>query len=276
MTLAIHTVFVLRENILFIEEWIDYHILIGFDKFYLYDNSNSLGCDGSTPEVNKYNYDFKNITKHIPDYKLETLLANLLEKFGDKIVYVEWAPMDYAGNICYGQKESIVDYICKYSDKYGWTAFIDMDEFIYCKISLRDVIEKCAADKIGDIVLLQKKFDDRFNNLDRPVTEIVNCIEGIDTTYWAPKHIIRNCGIDINTTSDWNIHTLPIPHHGFYKGDLQNLRFNHYNVNECQLEWMKHFYREPIGFKLNAQCYDLLDRYTALKSRRPVVWRQDP
>ena len=39
MKIAIHTVFILKENILFIEEWIYYHILLGFNKFYLYDNS---------------------------------------------------------------------------------------------------------------------------------------------------------------------------------------------------------------------------------------------
>ena len=34
-TYAIHTVFILKENILFLEEWIKYHIHIGFDNFYL-------------------------------------------------------------------------------------------------------------------------------------------------------------------------------------------------------------------------------------------------
>jgi hypothetical protein len=37
--IAIHSVFIVKENILFLEEWIDYHIQIGVDAFYLYDNS---------------------------------------------------------------------------------------------------------------------------------------------------------------------------------------------------------------------------------------------
>lgn len=37
--IAIHSVFIAKENILFLEEWIDYHLLIGFNRFYLYDNS---------------------------------------------------------------------------------------------------------------------------------------------------------------------------------------------------------------------------------------------
>lgn len=47
MKLSIQTVFNLRENILFIEEWISYHMLIGFDHFYLYNNSKATGTDGS-------------------------------------------------------------------------------------------------------------------------------------------------------------------------------------------------------------------------------------
>lgn len=36
-----HTVFILHENIPYIREWLIYHIALGVDKFYMYDNSNS-------------------------------------------------------------------------------------------------------------------------------------------------------------------------------------------------------------------------------------------
>ena len=36
---AVHAVFISKENIVFMEEWIDYHIQLGFNRFYLYDNS---------------------------------------------------------------------------------------------------------------------------------------------------------------------------------------------------------------------------------------------
>ena len=63
MQIAIHSVFILKENILFLEEWIKYHILLGFNKFYLYDNSKvtkSGGCHinhkcFNPGKVNKYN-----------------------------------------------------------------------------------------------------------------------------------------------------------------------------------------------------------------------------
>ena len=39
LKIGINSVFIAKENILFLEEWIDYHIQVGFDRFYLYDNS---------------------------------------------------------------------------------------------------------------------------------------------------------------------------------------------------------------------------------------------
>ena len=37
--IGMHTVFVAKENILFLEEWIKYHKDLGVDYFFLYDNS---------------------------------------------------------------------------------------------------------------------------------------------------------------------------------------------------------------------------------------------
>lgn len=34
--LAIHTVFLPKENNIFLEEWIDYHLNLGFDQIYIY------------------------------------------------------------------------------------------------------------------------------------------------------------------------------------------------------------------------------------------------
>lgn len=39
--LGIQTVFKMKENLFFMREWMIYHINLGFEKFYLYDNSNS-------------------------------------------------------------------------------------------------------------------------------------------------------------------------------------------------------------------------------------------
>lgn len=260
IALSIHTVFVLRENILFLEEWMDYHLASGFEKIYLYDNSNSIGNGESTNEKNKYNYNFKDITRHISEDELNHQLSALLKKFGTHVIYSKWEPKDSDGRIIYGQQESIVSYFNNYTHESDWTAFIDIDEFIYSREPLREVIAEYDRCGVGDIMILQKKFDDRFNNIGIPVIQITDCIEGIDTLGWGAKHIIKNICFEIKKKDYWNIHSLPTENCTRIITNLQDLRFNHYNVNEIQLRWMKDFYQSPIDFVVKAKCYDILNK----------------
>ena len=83
---AIHTVFIAKENILFLEEWIDYHKNLGFSKFYLYDNSKVTKpiSHGNKPPltkgINKYNI---NYDKEVNLSDLE--VTNILNKIKKKI-----------------------------------------------------------------------------------------------------------------------------------------------------------------------------------------------
>ena len=53
------TVFLPRENIFFIDEWLRYHIAVGFDHFYLFDNGGSRWVDcGHNLEVTARNKRF--------------------------------------------------------------------------------------------------------------------------------------------------------------------------------------------------------------------------
>ncbi|SDT43290.1 Glycosyltransferase family 92 [Mucilaginibacter mallensis] len=268
MTISIHTIFILRENILFLEEWIDYHAALGIRKFTLYDNSKSQGYDGSSPGINKYKYDFKQLTNFISDAELDLLLGKILSKYGNMITYIKWEPTDGNGNIIFGQKECIIHYIENFGQRSEWTAFIDIDEFIYCKGSLMQWIKKFDARNVGDILLLQKKFDDRFNNLDKSVTHIVKCIDNIDTSLWGPKHIIKNNNFDVLETGAWNIHSLPAKGGFCVIAKLSDLRFNHYNVNDWQLNWMKNFYKTHLDFSLNAECFKL-----SIKAKRLKIYQ---
>lgn len=261
MKLNIHTVFKLRENILFLEEWIAYHSSIGVHKFYLYDNSNSIGADGSTKEINRYGIDFQQITQHLSNEDVDKLLENILIKYADKIIHKQWNPKDDQGNIYYDYNGAIKDYISNYSNNKEWTAFIDLDEYIFSEQCLTEFISSCDNKGVGDIILLQKKFDDRFNNIDKPVCTIVACINGIDTQCWGPKHIIKNSYFDSNFTNHWNMHSIPVKNCNTLYADVKTLRFNHYNVNDKQIEWMKSFYHTDDNFFLNGECYQLYNQY---------------
>ena len=112
--IAIQTVFILKENLPFLEEWIVYHKKIGIDKFYLYDNTGSFHRNND-----------KKINKRLMDYnKMITLSDNdvnkemeLLKKKYPEIVHVIWQPRDKNNNITYGQIDAIKHYIKNYGDE---------------------------------------------------------------------------------------------------------------------------------------------------------------
>lgn len=91
-TTAIHTVFIARENIYFMEEWINYHIRIGFDKFYLYDNSkvNSISnhlkkhSHFKPGEVNKYKVNYATMVK-LTDEEIQSKLNAIVKKYKNHV-----------------------------------------------------------------------------------------------------------------------------------------------------------------------------------------------
>ena len=113
MKFAIHSVYILKENILFLEEWINYHILLGFNKFYLYDNSKVNKVTGWDikhrnviigGKVNKYGVNYDKIV-NMTDKEINDYMIKLCEKY-KCIEIIEWSPTDTNGNILYNQKEA--------------------------------------------------------------------------------------------------------------------------------------------------------------------------
>lgn len=199
--------------------------------------------------------------------ELEKRFIYFLTKYKNIVTYLKWEPRNLHGHVIYGQKKSIEDYFINYANEADWTAFIDIDEFIYSDRDLKSVLKRYEQYEIGDVVLFQKKFDDRFNNFDKPVAEIVDCLNGIDTTQWGPKHLFRNCYFDFAAEEDWNVHFIPFKNCYASLADIKTLRFNHYNINSVQLQWMKSFYHTDYDFKLNGKCYELLNKAKALKKQ---------
>merc|ERR1712072_674140 len=133
MNIAIHTVFILKENIFFLEEWIHYHILLGFNKFYLYDNSKVTLSSGHHPKskcfkvgkVNKYNVNYDNIV-NMTDKQMNDYVKKLCNKY-KCIEIIEWSPTDNKGNILHDQRGAH-NHCLKIlkKNKIDWCANIDM------------------------------------------------------------------------------------------------------------------------------------------------------
>ena len=244
LKLAIQTVFIVKENLPFLREWIIYHLHIGFDKIFLYDNTGSIGIDNSNKTMNKYAFNFNNIIQ-LDDNVVNNELQSILNDFKDNVIYVKWQPKDSEGNIIYGQTEAIKHYITNYKDMTDYTAYTDTDEFIFSvnNTNIKDYIFNLTKDDVTKIVITQKKFADRFCNKEKKnILDIYNTIENIDTSGWAPKIIIKNDSTNIDNIG--NIHSIESINGKTVVAPMDTLRFNHYNVNKKQIDWMKGFYNK--------------------------------
>jgi len=250
--LSIQTVFLPRENIMFLEEWMAYHVLLGVEHFYLYDNTGSIGRQGSNQTTSKHGVNFYELTKHLSDADIEERMHDIFERIQAEVTLVKWQPKNDKGKIVYAIADAIKHFYQNFRDKNDWVAFIDIDEFIFSptNINVSEILQESSALGVSELILKQKKFLDRFRAKTNKVINIYDCIEGIDTARWGSKVIIRIN--DLNVEQIPNIHSLQVCDGKLKPVDEQVLRFNHYNVNAKELKWMKRFYNSKKDFHINA------------------------
>lgn len=231
----IQTVYIPRENIFFIEEWLDYHSKLGVDKFYLYDNSGSLYKDFiGNLEIdgrNKNGWDVKELTKELSDSDITKIEDELFEKYN--VTRIKWQPLDKNGDITYNQTESINDFL-KYINK-GFCAFIDIDEFISINNynNIKDYIRFNHNNNFDGIKIYQKKFVSRWYNKSSVIS--IKTSLNINTDKWAPK-IIANLERVNNVTG--SVHDF-LPNLMIGK----NIHFNHYNHDYNGHKWLLENYK---------------------------------
>jgi hypothetical protein len=241
---AIHAVFISKENILFLEEWIDYHIRLGFNRFYLYDNS-KVTKKGVYDKNNKY-LKLGKINKHNNNYDEEVKLTQehvdeimdkIVKKYDGKVNIIEWSPKDKNGNILYNQPEAH-NHCLKRMKLEGveWCASIDIDEFIVIGNPKFDNITKYLSNldnNISALSLDQIKYENRFKNLDKNVIEITNTVKknpNPKAIYFNNKNIFK-----VSKTKSLDVHV--------WKGDGKLIKpkkneicFNHYKMNNKEYD----------------------------------------
>jgi len=290
--LSIHTVFIAKENILFLKEWLLYHQTIGFEKFYLYDNSTVKYGDDNESEksnikffkagkISKYGIDYENLIK-LDNEEINSLLHDIINDFDGDVELIKWSPKNQEGVTVYGHVKSLYDFKKKFSSKNDWVAFIDIDEFIISPsgLKLQEFLNECDENKIRLVRIFQKKFQCRYSNLDKNVIDIYDCIENIDTTFghgrgsWGEKLIVKmNYLKDID-----NIHKMKIKRGKEIDMDINELRFNHYNVNDKLIVWMKEWfgkkdfqYSLDDSIKLNRPKIDYNQNHCSLEWRNSLI-----
>jgi hypothetical protein len=243
MKCAIVSVFIAKENILFLEDWIDYHLSIGFSNFYLYDNSKveqSLGCHGNhkhyIPGVtNKYNINYNDIVK-MSSRDIEDKKQRIVEKYDGRVEFYDWAPVGDTGKIMGGGRYQEKPYnmnltTCK-ADGIDWCAAIDMDEYIVSTRGNISTFLSSLNSNISNVKLHQLLFDSRFNNTDIKVTDITKHFPCSET--WAIDGGIKNI-YQIKGTNSVHIHRTETV--GDTYCDRNVIWFNHYKLNQPESEY---------------------------------------
>lgn len=195
--LSIHTVFIPRENILFIEDWIRYHLYLGFDHLYLYNNHGSVG-DGRPVKknvrygINKYNFNYKEATSHLSDDEVLNKLESIISKYKDSITHVRWAPLNEKGEICYGHYDAFRDWVERFKDQTEWISFIDIDEFIYSEqnINIKKFLKDSYKDDVREIVMLNRRFKSRWTGTS--IFDIKDCEKHIGKNRSAKNIVVAD------------------------------------------------------------------------------------
>lgn len=269
---SIHTVFIMKENIRWLEEWLLYHITIGVEHFYLYDNTGSKARDSPTNKktivnkVNKYGIHYDTISDEYVTKKWK----HIKNKYSKYITYIKWQPKDKDGNIKYGYRDSLYHFIKNYKKLSEWVAFTDVDEFIFSKnnVNIPKLLDEQKNKHNYKLVLYMKPFESRFSGKTKYVMDNVNCLENCNTSELrgSVKNIVYLDKIDKITNSMHSIAKI--------KGNVKYMnrdmiRFNHYNRMHTQSRKFCSGNKKRMG-GFDGKDDELLKRYRHLKDKLNV------
>ena len=175
---GLHTVFIAKENILFLKEWILYHRLKGIEHFFLYDNSGvtrSSALVESSPHtihgrVTKYGVPYDEIVRMSPEDVQDVL--DEIEREIPEVKIVKWRPRDEDGKIMYAQIRAQNDALERYGRQLvDWMVFMDMDEYLVSDESVPELCRWLESRGYDGGLMSERVMPTRLDNVDRYVIE---------------------------------------------------------------------------------------------------------
>lgn len=270
--LSFHTIFILSENIQWLEEFLIYYKHIGFDHFYLYDNEGSTGGANNTDKMSRWGYEASTTNSEADKAKL----AKILDTYGTMITYVKWQPKNEQGEIVYGQVGGLRHFIQTYGHETTWIAFMDFDEFLFSPSNM-DIVQyfRTLPQTVSNVRVSMKVFADRHESISPYCTQDFRCIGGVSMPYYTGcKNIVRTD--DFITT--YNIHNSYEFKQESIDVDKNVLRFNHYNGNNKQLKCLKDVFKVDVllssmdtGMSRYANLYGVDSTNIIISKRQKIV-----
>ena len=225
---GLHTVFIAKENILFLKEWILYHRMKGIEHFFLYDNtgvSRSSKTVESSPHsvvgrVSKYGVPYDEIVR-LSDVAIQEIL-NTIQREIPNVNVVRWQPRDDDGSIMYAQDEALNDALAQHGELVDWMVFMDMDEVVVSDESIPELCNWLEARGYDGGLMDDRPMSTRLDNIDRYVTET-------NQAYSGPYQVAPKYMCDTRRVLHANVHSFRSRgrQHRF---DVQRMFFLHYKM----------------------------------------------
>lgn len=241
MKISIQTLFLPRESLPYMEEWLLYHTLIGFDSFRLYDNTGSNGA-ASSPFRVKYGgrvtkYGLAMISGEISDAALQAAAKKICSKFNVEIV--PWPSRLFTSAVQVG---AVSDHCRRGGSDYA--AFIDMDEYVCIGggLGIREFMDrKVVGGGFCGVRMRQQKMPHILRAKIKESSRVWDLRDtfSMNTRGWAPKSILPTADVVVGP----NIHELTCTGGLLDQPDPEVIRINHYNTNEYQMHWLRHNHR---------------------------------
>ena len=175
LRVGIHTVFIPKENILFLKEWILYHKWKGVEHFFLYDNTGTEGYGEGIRrphferrKANKYGIPYADIVA-LSDAEIIDILDHIQHEIPN-IHIVKWQPTDSEGRIKYAQVEAQNDALKRFAGTVDWMVFMDMDEFLVSSEPIPVVARQLESGGYDGGFIYDMVMTSRYDHLDRYVT----------------------------------------------------------------------------------------------------------
>ena len=253
--IGVHTVFIAKENILFLKEWILYHRWKGIDSFFLYDNSGGGGIGEDYFErlrKNKYAIPYHDIVK-LSDTEIADILNHIQEEIPN-VHIVKWQPTDSEGRIRYAQVEAHNDALKRFGPTVDWMVFMDIDEFLVSGEPIPEIARRLERGGYDGGLMYDRIMTSRFDQLDKYVTDT-------NLTFSKPFGSASKYICKVNRTWRVLIHGFVSPGRRF-KFTENDLFYLHYKLPSSHPELREHF--EESENPISTEWFDILHESSGL------------
>lgn len=236
-----------RESCYWLEDWIEHHLRAGASLVTIYDNTGSTGsmsgggefCSGvpQKKQKSKRNEEYGKLTAHLTDEDIQSALQNMIKHYGDdRLHIVPWQPRNpKTGEIIHGQVEGYEDFIQRRKNDLDWCAFIDMDEYLFCRpgLSINQILEHVEdrMPHVGRIMMKAWKFRLRWNQ--KGPNDLREHLDHLPIKNGGEKNLVRLKDI-VKADLHWYWTLTPGLRH--ISTHPEELALCHYNTSDEEME----------------------------------------